>query len=96
MRAITDTLRMELVSTPLRVSMISPGLAESEFSLVRFRRDEAKAKQVYKGIHALEPKDIAEALHFIATRPEHIQVGDLILYPTNQASVSIVHREETK
>lgn len=92
-RALTDTLRIELVATPIRVSMISPGMAETEFSEVRFDGDKSKAKDVYKGIKALTAVDIAEAIVFIANRPEHVNIADLILYPKQQAQAGIVHRE---
>lgn len=93
-RALTDALRMELVASPIRVSMISPGLAETEFSDVRFYGDKEKAKKVYEGIKPLSGVDVAEAISFILSRPPHVTVGDLILYPTHQASVSIISREE--
>ncbi|WP_068470879.1 SDR family NAD(P)-dependent oxidoreductase [Candidatus Protochlamydia phocaeensis] len=92
-RALTDTLRMELVATPIRVSLISPGMAETEFSNVRFYGDENKAKQVYAGITPLTALDIAEAIIFIASRPQHVNIADLILYPTNQASTTLIHRD---
>ena len=93
-RALTDTLRMELVATPLRVSMISPGIAKTEFSLVRFKGNQEEADRVYEGIEPLSAVDIAESLIFIASRPAHVNVADLILYPTNQASVSLLHRNQ--
>jgi 3-hydroxy acid dehydrogenase/malonic semialdehyde reductase len=89
--AITDTLRKELVASPIRVSMISPGMANTEFSLVRFG-DTEKAKDVYKGLQALNARDVAEIVLFMASRPQHVNIADVIVYPTNQASVSIVHR----
>src|SRR5262249_38307284 len=95
-RAITDTLRMELVASPIRVCMISPGMAKTEFSEVRFKGDKEKADKVYEVIQPLTANDIAEAILFIATRPDHVTVGDLILYPTHQASVTLVHREVKK
>jgi NADP-dependent 3-hydroxy acid dehydrogenase YdfG len=92
-RAITDTLRKELVSTPLRVSMISPGMAKTEFSLVRFDQDPQKADAVYQGMKPLVADDVAEIILFIASRPPHVAIADVIVYPTHQASVSLVHRE---
>jgi 3-hydroxy acid dehydrogenase / malonic semialdehyde reductase len=93
LRALTDTLRMELVATPIRVSLISPGMAETEFSKVRFYGDEQKAKDVYKGIKALEAVDIAETILFVASRPPHVNIGDIIIYPKNQASATLIYRE---
>lgn len=92
-RAITDTLRKELVETPLRVSMISPGLVETEFSKVRFSGDETKAESVYQNIEALTPEDIAEIVVFMASRPPHVAIADVIVYPTNQASATMIHRK---
>lgn len=92
-RAITDTLRMELVATPIRVSLISPGMAQTEFSTVRFYHDQAKADQVYEGIEALKATDIAETILFIASRPPHVNIADIILYPTNQATPTLIHRQ---
>lgn len=92
-RAITDTLRKELVSSPIRVSMISPGMAKTEFSLVRFSGDKDRAEKTYDRLEALNAKDIAEIVLFMASRPPHVNIADVIVYPTNQASVSIVHRE---
>lgn len=91
-RALTDTLRMELVATPLRVTLISPGMAETEFSMVRYKGDKEKAKTIYQGIEALTPEDIAETILFAASRPPHVNVADIIVYPTNQASTTLVHR----
>lgn len=91
-RAITDSLRQELVSSPIRVSMISPGMAKTEFSLVRFNGDENKAEKVYDRIQALNPEDVAEIVLFMASRPPHVSIADVIVYPTHQASVSVVYR----
>ena len=93
LRAITDTLRMELVDTLIRVSLISPGLAKTEFSQVRFYGDQAKADQVYEGMQALTATDIAEAILFIASRPNHVNIGDMIIYPKNQASSTLIYRQ---
>lgn len=94
LRALTDTLRLELVDSPLRVTLISPGMAKTEFSQVRYRGDQGKADDVYKGIEALRAEDIAEVIVFAASRPPHVNVADIIVYPTNQASVATVHRKD--
>ena len=91
--ALTDSLRKDLVATKIRVSMISPGMAKTEFSDVRFGGDQAKSGAVYQGIEPLNAEDIAEIALFIASRPPHVNIADLIVYPTNQASVSLVHRK---
>jgi 3-hydroxy acid dehydrogenase / malonic semialdehyde reductase len=93
-RALTDTLRKELVATPIRVSMISPGMAKTEFSKVRFSGDEEKAASVYENIQPLTAEDVAEIALFMASRPAHVNIADVIVYPTHQAAVSLVHREK--
>ncbi len=90
--AITKGLRMDLVDTPLRVTTIDPGLVETEFSKVRFHGDEEKAAQVYKTIKALSPEDIADAIVWSASRPDHVQIAEIIIFPTAQASAAVVHR----
>jgi len=90
--AITKGMRMDLVDTPLRITTIDPGLVETEFSKVRFHGDEEKAAQVYKTIKALQPEDIADAIVWSASRPAHVQVAEIILFPTAQASAAVVHR----
>ena len=92
-RALTDTLRMELVGTPIRVSLISPGMAKTEFSLVRFSGDQEKADKTYEGIEALTATDIAETIVFIASRPAHVNIADIIIYPKQQASPTLIHRK---
>lgn len=89
--AINTSLRLELVATPIRVSLISPGLVETEFSIVRFG-DKDKADAVYKGVKPLNGDDIADNIVYVASRPEHVQVADMITFATNQAAVTTVHR----
>jgi NADP-dependent 3-hydroxy acid dehydrogenase YdfG len=91
--AITKGLRIDLVDTPLRVTTIDPGLVETEFSIVRFHGDTEKANAVYKGLQPLTPDDIADAIVWAATRPPHVQVAEMILLPTAQASAGTVHRQ---
>ena len=91
--AITKSLRMDVVSTNLRVTAISPGLVETEFSLVRFKGDAEKAAKVYTGLEALVGRDIAEAVLFAATRPAHVQIADMIIFPSSQAAATVVHRQ---
>jgi len=91
--ALTKSLRMDLVATPLRVTAISPGLVETEFSAVRFKGNMEKAKAVYDGLEALVAEDIAEAVLFAASRPTHVQIADMIIFPTQQASATVVHRK---
>ncbi len=91
--ALTQGMQMELVDTPVRATCISPGMVETDFSEVRFKGDKVKAKKVYKGIDALTGTDIAEIIVFIAGRPRHVNINDIIIMPTNQASAIIVHKK---
>jgi 3-hydroxy acid dehydrogenase/malonic semialdehyde reductase len=93
--ALTKGLRMDLIDTPLRVCTVDPGLVETEFSMVRFRGDEEKAKAVYQNVRTLKPDDVAEAVVFCATRPLHVQIAEIIVLPTAQASATMVHRKTT-
>jgi 3-hydroxy acid dehydrogenase / malonic semialdehyde reductase len=91
--AITKGMRLDLVDTNVRVTTIDPGLVETEFSIVRFRGDEKKAKAVYTGIKPLEPADVADAVVYAASRPENIVVAEMILLPNKQGSSMVVHRK---
>ena len=91
--ALTKGLRMDLVDTPIRVTTVDPGLVETEFSVVRFHGDVARAKKVYENIDALSGDDIADAVVYCVTRPPHVQINEIILTPTNQASSLVVHRK---
>ena len=90
--AITKGLRMDLVDTPVRVSTVDPGLVETEFSVVRFHGDAARASKVYEGIEALTGADIADAVVYCVTRPPHVQINEIVITPTNQASAMVTHR----
>lgn len=92
--AITKGLRIDLLKYGIRVSSISPGMAETEFSIVRYHGDEEKAKNVYKGVIPLNADDIADAMEFIVTRPAHVCIQDILLSPTQQANTYISHRKE--
>lgn len=91
--AITKGLRIDLNKYGIRVSSISPGMAETEFSLVRYHGDEDKAKAVYQGIEPLNAEDIADALEFIVTRPAHVMINDIQINPTQQANTYISFRK---
>ena len=93
-RAITKGLLLDLNGTGVRVSTIDPGLVETEFSLVRFHGDAARAKSVYRGMVPLTGTDVADAVVYCATRPPHMNVAELVLFPTDQASSTVVHRRE--
>jgi len=90
--ALTKGMRMDLVDTPIRVCTIDPGLVETEFSEVRFHGDRERAKKTYQNMTPLTPEDIADAVFYAATRPAHVQIAELIIMPTAQASPTLVHR----
>jgi NADP-dependent 3-hydroxy acid dehydrogenase YdfG len=91
-RKITQALRLELNGTGIRVGSLDPGLAETEFSMVRFKGDEAKAKKVYQGINPLTAEDIAETLVWMASRPPHVNIDEMVIKPTDQAAIHKVFR----
>jgi NADP-dependent 3-hydroxy acid dehydrogenase YdfG len=92
---ITRALRLELNGTGIRVGTVDPGLAETEFSLVRFKGDAARAKGVYEGVEALTAEDIAEILVWVAGRPGHVNIDELIVKPVDQAAIHKVFRRKT-
>lgn len=91
-KALSDGLRIDLVNTPLRVTNIKPGMVETNFSVVRFRGDKEKADHVYRGIKPLNGDDIAEVVYFAASAPEHMQVAEILVMPTYQATGTIVSK----
>lgn len=90
--AITRGLRMDLLGSGVRVTTVDPGMVETEFSVMRFGGDEARAKQVYADMTPLTGEDIADVIVWAATRPAHVDIGEVILMPTDQASPTMVHR----
>lgn len=92
-RALTEGLRLDLQGTGIRVTEIQPGMVESEFSLVRFKGDEGKAESVYKGLTPLSPADVAEAIWWSIQQPKHVNVQEILLMPTDQASVRDAYRK---
>lgn len=92
-KALSDGLRIDLVDTPLRVTNIKPGMVETNFSVVRFRGDRNKADNVYRGIKPLNGDDIAEVVYFAASAPEHMQVAEVLVMPTYQATGNIVSKK---
>ena len=91
--ALTKGLRLDLFDTPIRVSTVDPGLVETEFSIVRFHGDQNRAKSVYTGMTPLTGEDIADNVVFIVTRPPHVQIAEIIVFPTAQAASTTVHRK---
>ena len=91
--AINKGMRMDLNQYNIRVSAIHPGLVETAFSDVRFKGDTERAKKVYQGYKPLQPEDIAEIIHFVITRPYHINIEDLVVFPSAQASATIINKK---
>jgi 3-hydroxy acid dehydrogenase/malonic semialdehyde reductase len=92
-RSFTDSLRKELIASRVRVIEIDPGQVETEFSVVRFYGDKAKADAVYAGCEPLTPDDIAEIIVFTATRRENVVIADTLVFPSHQAGAGIMHRK---
>jgi len=92
-RAISEGLRYDVLGKGIRVSNVEPGLAETEFSEVRFKGDSARAKTVYEGLRPLQAEDVADAVLWCLTRPEHVNVQSVLLMPTDQASVHALNRK---
>jgi NADP-dependent 3-hydroxy acid dehydrogenase YdfG len=93
---ITKALRLELSGTGVRVCTVDPGLAETEFSIVRFKGDAARAKKVYEGMTPLTADDVAETLVWVASRPPHVCIDEILIKPTDQAAIHKVHRRTPK
>ncbi|RYG52140.1 MAG: SDR family NAD(P)-dependent oxidoreductase [Chitinophagaceae bacterium] len=90
--ALTKGMLQDLNPYGIRVGAVHPGLVETEFSEVRFKGDVDRAANVYKGLEALRPEDIADVIVFVTTRPYHVNIADLIILPTAQASATLVNR----
>ena len=84
--AITRGTRIDLLSGGIRVTQVSPGAADTEFSLVRFRGDREKARDVYKGFQPLRAEDVAEVVYYVTTLPDHVNISDIVIMPAAQAS----------
>ncbi|MFN8323442.1 MAG: SDR family NAD(P)-dependent oxidoreductase [Chitinophagales bacterium] len=92
-KALNEAINLDLVGTNIRCCSLDPGAAETEFSLVRFNGDEEKAKKVYEGFQPLQAEDIANTIYFIVTTPAHMNITNLVVYPTAQRSVYVVDRK---
>jgi NADP-dependent 3-hydroxy acid dehydrogenase YdfG len=90
--AISETLRLELLGKPIRVTEVQPGLVETEFSLVRFGGDAARAAEVYGGLTPLTADDVADCIAWAATRPSHVNIDTIVVKPRDQARATKVHR----
>jgi NADP-dependent 3-hydroxy acid dehydrogenase YdfG len=91
--ALTKGMRVDMVHDNIKVTAIHPGMVETEFSMVRFKGDLEKADAVYKGLTPLYAQDIAEAVEFAVTRPQHVTINDMVIMPTAQAAATVVVRE---
>ncbi len=92
-KALSNGMRLDLSGTPIRVTEVAPGMVETEFSLVRFHGDAERAAKVYQGLTPLGPEDVAEAIVWCATRPLHVDVSEMVVMPTAQASTTLVSRK---
>jgi hypothetical protein len=90
--AISHTMRIDLLPHQIKVTAIHPGAAETEFSLVRFKGNESKAKQTYNGFKALSAKDVADTVYYCGTLPEHVCINDLVITCTAQADGIYIHK----
>ena len=91
--ALSKAMRIDLVPYEIKVTNIAPGAAETEFSLVRFKGDEKVADSIYDGFDPLVAQDIAEVVYFAATRPAHVNLNDIVIMPTAQASAAVLHKK---
>ena len=92
-RGFTYALREDLLGRPIRITTVDAGMVDTEFSLVRFKGDEEKARAVYKGVKPMVAEDIADCVMFALTRPWHVNVDEIVVKATQQASGARVHRE---
>jgi NADP-dependent 3-hydroxy acid dehydrogenase YdfG len=92
LRAITQTMRIELSGKPIRITELAPGLAETEFSVVRFDGDAERARKLYEGVQPLVAEDIADCVAWVVTRPPHVNVDELVVRPLAQALSGVIHR----
>jgi serine 3-dehydrogenase len=92
-RALNEGMRLDFFGTPVRVTSVDPGLVETEFSIVRFRGDAERAGKTYQGLTPLGAEDIADAVLYCATRPAHVNIQEMIVMPTDQASTTMVNKK---
>ncbi len=92
--ALTKGMRIDTVRHNIKVTQIAPGAVETEFSIVRFKGDRERAKGVYKGYEPLHPEDVAQACYYVTTLPPHVNINDLVIMPTAQASATVFYKKE--
>lgn len=90
--ALNKGMRIDLIKYGIKVTAIHPGAVETEFSIVRFKGDEKRAKAVYDGFKPLSGKDVADAVFYVTTLPEHVNINDMVIMPTAQASATVFHK----
>lgn len=95
-KTLSDGLRIDLADTPVRVTCIKPGQVETNFSMVRFHGDRERADNVYKGYRPLAAEDIAGTVWFAASAPEHVQIAEMLVLPTCQATATVIHKQDLK
>lgn len=93
--SLTKAMRIDLVRENIKVTQVAPGSVETEFSMVRFSGDENAAKAVYEGFEPLSPDDVADVVYYVTTLPPHVNINDLLIMPTAQASASVIHRKKS-
>ncbi len=91
--SLSKAMRIDMVEFGIKVTQIAPGAVETEFSNVRFKGDDAKADSVYKGFEPLHPEDIADAAYYCANLPKHVNINDMLIMPTAQASAGLIHKK---
>jgi 3-hydroxy acid dehydrogenase/malonic semialdehyde reductase len=92
-RTLSQALRMDVLGKSIRVTNINPGITKTEFSLVRWDGDKEAADKIYEGVDHLSPEDVADVVVFCATRPPHVNIGELVITPTDQVSFMLIHRK---
>ncbi len=92
-RALSQAMRLELVPYGIRTTLIAPGAADTEFSLVRFKGDSQRADSVYQGFEPLTAQDIADTVSYVLSAPEHVDLQDILIMPAAQASATVFHKE---
>lgn len=91
--AITKGMRLDLIDTPIKISTVDPGLVHTNFSVVRFRGDEERAKIPYLGINPLSAEDVAETIFYVATRNDNVNIAEVVMFPQHQAGAAFIHRK---
>ncbi|MFN2591180.1 MAG: SDR family NAD(P)-dependent oxidoreductase, partial [Actinomycetota bacterium] len=93
-RVLAPTLRLELLGRPVRVTEIDPGMAQTDFSVVRFRGDQERARRVYANMTPLTADDVAACIAFAVTRPPHVNLDQIVVRPRDQATSTVIHRHD--